>query len=225
MGVISTCYKQSYTHLPTLIHKLFTFMLKDITIHKRLCGHDLTFNTTYGLFSPKQIDDGSVLLTRRTSVKRTDHILDIGCGYGALGVSLAKLASEGSVDMVDKDFVAVEYANKNAAQNDVPHAQAFLSNGLSHIPADKKYNIIVSNIPAKVGNELLHQIFEDAHKHLTNDGRIIIVCIAGLRKFIKRKFIEIYGNSKKLDQYKGYAVMMAYKNAPAEESNETEESK
>ena len=188
--------------------------MKDPIIKTTLRGHALTFHTTWGLFSPKEIDTGSELLIEAVDLEpygKTAHILDLGCGYGPIGITLAKDAPEGEVHMVDKDFVAIDFANKNAAANRTKNAKAYLSNGFSEVPKDARFDIIISNIPAKVGKELLQIIMKDAHRHLKPGGRFYVVTIAGLRKFMKRHFTETFGNYKKLQQSKGYAVAVAEK--------------
>ncbi len=190
-------------------------MHKDPIIHTQLRGKPLTFFTTWGLFSPKEIDEGSKLLIDLVEVAPDSDILDLGCGYGPIGIALAANAPSGETHMVDKDFVAVDYANKNAKENHAPNAKAYLSNGFSQVPKDMKFDIIVSNIPAKVGKELLQIIMKDAHDHLKPGGKFYVVTIAGLREFIKRHFKETFGNHKKLKQSKGYAVAVAEK-APLE---------
>src|SRR6266404_1320700 len=108
---------------------------QDIVFTATLAGHTLVFHTTWGLFSPKAIDEGTDLLTHHLEIKPGAAVLDLGCGYGPLGLAAAKLAPSGTVDMVDKDFVAVDYANKNAELNQLSNARAYLSNGFDQVPA------------------------------------------------------------------------------------------
>ena len=77
-----------------------------ITAH--LGSHKLELVTTFGLFSPKAIDEGTDLLAKYIAVKPTDDCLDLGCGYGPLGLMMAKAAPGGITHLVDKDFVAVD---------------------------------------------------------------------------------------------------------------------
>lgn len=184
---------------------------QDLTFQARIRNADFSFSTTWGMFSPKGIDEGTYLLHHSIHVKPTDTILDLGCGYGALGIPLAKDASEGSVDMVDSNFKAVEYAKKNIDLNGVKNAQAFLSYGLSEIPQDKKYDVIVSNLPANVGREMLFIMFSDAREHLNEGGALYVVTIAGLRQFIKSNFEKVFGNYEKVSQERGYTVAAAIK--------------
>ncbi|RTZ60701.1 MAG: methyltransferase [Gammaproteobacteria bacterium] len=183
---------------------------KDIVFQTRLGGHDLVFHSTWGLFSPRSIDEGTALLFRHLAVKPDEHIFDLGCGYGPIGVGLAKMAPQGKVLMADKDYVAVEYANKNIVANRIVNAEAILSNGFSEVD-ERKFDLVVSNVPAKVGKELLSIFLYDALDHLNPGGRIVVVTINGLRQFMKRNFNEVFGNYKKLKQGRNYTVSQAIK--------------
>lgn len=183
---------------------------KDMLIKAELCSIPMQFKTTWGLFSPRSIDEGSKLMLDHLQVNTDDNCLDIGCGYGPLGLTLAKLAPEGQTTLIDKDFVAVEYTEKNIRLNNLPNCETFLSNGLNQI-GKRRFNLIVSNIPAKVGNELLSLFLVDAWKHLEPGGRIYVVTISGIRRYIERSFKDVFGNYKKIKQGKTYTVAMAVK--------------
>jgi len=184
---------------------------RDIVFQKYLRGMDFVFHSTWGLFSPRDVDAGSRLLIEYMQVKETDTCLDLGCGYGPIGLTMAKLASRGKVYMVDRDFVAVEYAKRNAELNGLTNCEIFLSNAFSHIADDVKFDVIASNLPAHVRKELLYVMLSDAKRHLRKGGRLYVVTIAGIRAFIKRNFIEVFGNYKKVKQGKAYTVALAVK--------------
>ncbi len=183
---------------------------QDMLIKTELCGVPMQFATTWGLFSPKAIDEGSRLMLDHIQVESDDNCLDIGCGYGPLGLTIAKLAPQGKTTLVDKDFVAIDYTNKNIKLNRLDNCEAFLSNGLNQT-GRRHFNLIVSNIPAKVGNELLSLFLYDALQHLEPGGRFYVVTISGIRKYIERSFKELFGNYKKVKQGKTYTVAMAVK--------------
>ncbi len=183
---------------------------QDIVFSDNLLGHDLTFHTTWGLFSPKGIDEGSRLLLDHLEVRPDDRAIDLGCGYGPLGLAIAKSAPEGSCLMVDKDFVAVEYANANAKRNHINNAHAMLSDGLKHIP-DQSFTLAVTNLPAKTSKEHYYLFFNDIYEHLEPGGRFYVVVISGLRQFIARSFEEIFNNHRKIKQGKQYTVALAVK--------------
>ncbi|WP_294948507.1 methyltransferase [Sulfurivirga sp.] len=182
---------------------------RDIVFEAELAGHRFTFHTTWGLFSPRQIDSGTALLLRYLDVRPDERALDIGCGYGPLGLSIAAQAPQGQVHMVDKDFVAVDYARANARRNGLNNVEAYLSNGLSHVPADARFTTVVSNIPAKVGKELLTILLWDSWQHLEPGGQMVVVTINGLRQFMKRHMLEIFGNYDKVKQGRDYTVSRA----------------
>ena len=165
----------------------------------------LEFYTTWGLFSPRAIDDGSRLLLDYLELQQDDDCLDLGCGYGVLGLSMARAAPAGHTLMVDKDFVAVEYAERNRRHNKIDNASCLLSNGFNQIPP-QQFDVIVSNIPAKVGKEMLYIYLFDALDYLKPGGSFYIVTITGLRQFFKRGFNEVFGHYEKIKQGKSYTV-------------------
>ena len=185
---------------------------RDVVFTSQLQGKEFTFHSTWGLFSPTEIDEGTKLLLDHIELQSNATIFDMGCGYGAIGIPLAKRSPNGRVDMVDKDFVAIEYAKKNAALNHVQNCKAYLSNGFSAVPSDQKYDLIVSNLPAKVGREFFWLLLHDAKAHLKPGGEIYVVTISGLREFIKRNFQEVFGNYEKVKQGKNYTVGKAVMN-------------
>ena len=184
---------------------------KDIQFSETLCEQQLKFTTTWGIFSPREIDDGTQLLMKYLKVNEDDDCFDLGCGYGPIGLTLAKLAPKGETLLVDKDFMAVEYSNKNAALNNISNAKAILSNGFQHVDYSKRFNVIVSNVPAKVGKEMMSLMLHDAHQHLKEDGKLYLVTVNGLRQYMKRNLKEIFGNYKKVKQGKAYTIHLATK--------------
>lgn len=183
---------------------------QDLVIHTIQRGHSLTLTTTWGLFSPRAIDEGSQMLLDYLDIKADDDCLDLGCGYGILGLTMALCAPLGKTLLVDKDFVAIDYSSRNCQINHINNAECLLSNGFDRIP-DQQFDLIVSNIPAKVGKEMLYIYLFDALKFLKPGGAFYIVTITGLRQFFKRGFQEVFGNYKKLKQGKTYTVARAIK--------------
>jgi 16S rRNA G1207 methylase RsmC len=174
-----------------------------------LRGQTLQFESTWGLFSPREIDEGTRLLLRHIEVAEDADCLDLGCGYGPIGLTLATLAPRGRTLMVDKDFVAVDFASRNATRNRLGNASALLSNGFDQVSADARFDLIASNVPAKVGKELLSILLHDAHARLRPGGVIYLVAISGLRDFFKRNLREVFGNYDKVKQGAHYTVARA----------------
>ncbi len=184
---------------------------QDIQFQATLCDHTLNFSSTWGIFSPREIDAGTLLLMKYIKINPDDDCFDLGCGYGPIGLTMAKMAPNGQTLLVDKDFMAVEYSNKNAAKNNIENANAILSNGFQHIDKSQKFDVIASNVPAKVGKEMMSLMLHDAHKAMKADGRLYLVTVNGLRQYMKRNLKEIFGNYKKIKQGKSYTIHLACK--------------
>ena len=184
---------------------------KDIVLDVELLGSRFNLHTRWGVFSPRSIDDGTLLLLKYISADEDDLCLDLGCGYGPIGLALARQCHKGQVHMVDKDFVAVELANYNAKINNINNAKAYLSDAFIQVPSEIKFNKIISNIPAKVGREQLSIILYDAFEALELGGTITVVTINGLKDFIKNNFKSVFGNYKKIKQGQKYIVSQATK--------------
>lgn len=211
---------------------------KDMEIRATLLNKPFTFKTTWGLFCPEEIDVGTKLLLKAISedekiVKVLEgvseesgedassdlsmgpngkvKVLDIGCGYGPIGIALAKAFPATSADLIDKDFVAVDYSKKNIQENGIKNAETFLSNGFSHVPADKTYSLIVSNLPAKVSKEFFWILFGEAFDHLETDGYFAVVVIKQLEIMVRKNFNTLFGNSEVIDRDKTYSIVVTRK--------------
>ena len=182
---------------------------QDLVLRPVLMGSPFILHTTWGLFSPKAIDEGTLLLMDHLDVRPDDVALDIGCGYGPLGLAIARQAPQGQVHLIDKDYVAVDYTRDNASRNSIDNVEVYLSNALSAVPPDLPLSLVVSNLPAKVGNELFHITFSDARDRMQPGARIVVVTINGLRSFIKRSFTDVFGNYTKIKQGRSYTISMA----------------
>ncbi len=183
---------------------------QDLTLNAVLRGQALTLKTTWGLFSPRAVDSGSEMLLDYLQIEPADDCLDLGCGYGVLGLTMARLAPQGHSLLIDKDFVAVDYAEKNRLMNHIDNASCLLSNGFDQVPT-QQFDLIVSNIPAKVGKEMLYIYLFDALQYLKPGGSFYIVTITGLRQFFKRGFQEVFGHYDKIKQGKTYTVARGIK--------------
>lgn len=185
-------------------------MKQDIVFKETLRGHSMEFHSTWGLFNPRHVDEGSRLLIDQLTVRPDHRSLDIGCGYGPIGLTLARLCPQGEVHMIDKDFVAVEFARKNASINRIFNCHVYLSNAFSCVP-DIRFHNIVTNLPANSGNEMLSIILHDAWNHLEVGGQLYVVTISRLKGFIGRNLRMIFGNYEKVKQGRDHTVARAVK--------------
>ena len=181
---------------------------QDRIFEEELRGRTLRLHTTWGLFSPREVDEGSQLLLKHIEVAPDADCLDLGCGYGPIGLTLAALAPQGRTLMVDKDFVAVDYARGNAERNALTNCEARLSNGFDQV-GERRFDLVASNIPAKVGRELLYILLYDAWMHLNPGGSLYVVTVTGLREFFAKAMREVFGNYDKVKQGRQYTVACA----------------
>jgi 16S rRNA (guanine1207-N2)-methyltransferase len=161
------------------------YFKKQITYACR--GHTFVFDLAHTLFSSFEVDKGSDLLLRTIDLPTPPHhILDLGCGHGVLGIVLARLFPTAQVTLLDKDLLAVRYAHHNAQLNQATNIQALGSVGLEQL-ATTRYDVIVSNIPAKVGDQAIEQEFvHQPLRHLHDGGAYWFVVVSGLNHLIPR---------------------------------------
>jgi len=161
-----------------------------------------TFYTDNDVFSKKGLDFGTrTLLESVTNITNSD-ILDLGCGYGPIGIYMSYLNN--NVDMMDINSRAVELSKKNASVNKVK-VNAFTSDMYENV--NKEYDYIISNPPIRVGNEILYKLLFDADKYLKNKGHLIIVINKDQgAKTVAKKLEEIYDVSI-LNKNKGFFVI------------------
>jgi 16S rRNA G1207 methylase RsmC len=147
-------------------------------------GIDLAFDVANTLFSGHAIDQGSALLLRSLNVEPPARILDLGCGYGALGITLARLFPQAEITMLDSNLLAVRYARLNCELNGVTNAQVIGSVGLDLAPAGQ-FDLIVSNVPGKIGDQAIEREFIVAPvERLTSRGQYWFVVVSGLNRLI-----------------------------------------
>jgi len=128
------------------------------------------FLSNNGLFSCDKVDDASVTLLKNIP-PLTGTLLDLGCGYGTLGIVLAKTYGI-ELTMADINSIAAEYAAKNAAANGVT-ATVIQSDSFSNITT--KFDNIVLNPPIHAGKEIMYRMYEESAKHLNPNGTLYIV--------------------------------------------------
>ncbi|GIM46110.1 hypothetical protein DNHGIG_16590 [Collibacillus ludicampi] len=133
-----------------------------------------SFWTDAGVFSKSGIDYGSRLLIETMEIPVDAAVLDVGCGYGPIGIAAAKLAREGHVLMLDVNERAVSLAKRNIRQNGVTNAEAMVSDLYTSVGSET-FDRILTNPPIRAGKRVVHKIFEEAVDHLRKEGELWIV--------------------------------------------------
>jgi 16S rRNA (guanine1207-N2)-methyltransferase len=174
-------------------------------------GVQLTFVTSSGVFSKTRVDRGSVLLIESLEVRDRERVLDLGCGYGAVGIAAARFAPGCHVTMVDINRRAVELAKKNADQNGAVNVSVVHGDGLEAVNG-QQFHRIFTNPPYRAGKKLVFAWMEQSVDHLLPGGALYVV---GQRKqgilSVKDRLVEVYGSVDTLAIQGGYRVLRALK--------------
>lgn len=140
-------------------------------LNVQLLGQNMTFLTDAGVFSKKMIDYGSQTLLKCLDFHKQESVLDVGCGYGTLGLTLIK-AKEVRATLVDINQRALDLARQNADRNQVL-ATIFQSNIYQNV--EGRFHHIISNPPIRAGKQIVHEVIAGSHAHLLDGGDLTIV--------------------------------------------------
>ncbi|MDL2234306.1 methyltransferase [Ruminococcaceae bacterium OttesenSCG-928-L11] len=167
----------------------------------------LTLQTAPELFSPGGLDAGTAAMLSCINLLPSDKVLDLGCGYGVVGIYAAKCIGAERVTMCDIDPLAVEQARQNAALNNVPDVKIVQSDGFRSID-DFGFTVILSNPPYHADFSVPKHFIEKGFNRLAIGGRMLMV--TKRRDWYKNKFISIFGGVK-IQEVDGYFVFIAEK--------------
>lgn len=176
-----------------------------------LRNREFQFRTKPGLFSKDKIDRGSQLLIETIEIKSDDTVLDIGCGYGPIGLVAATLAKNGKVYMVDVDIRAVKFSQINAELNNITNVEVIPSDGFEDLPQNLMFDVVVSHPPTHVPKEMLIYLIRDAHKRLNPGGKLYFVTEKRVKPLIQREVKKVFGNYKIVNSNFHYSVSLAIK--------------
>lgn len=170
-------------------------------------GHALHFMTDAGVFSKGELDQGTQLLIDALPALH-GAVLDLGSGWGAIGVSLAKANPDCRVTMADVNLRALGLCGENAARNGVT-AECIESNGMEKL-LDRTFDAVVTNPPIRAGKQVIYQMFADAAKVLTPEGALYLVIRKQQGAESCVKYLKtLYGSVEKLDRSAGFWVLKA----------------
>lgn len=169
--------------------------------------HHLTFFSDNGVFSKDKIDYGSKVLveTFLKEKKKIESLLDMGCGYGYIGITLAKILQI-TPDMCDINKRAIHLASKNVKQNNVS-ANIFESNAYENVI--NKYDVIITNPPIRVGKDILLDILISAKRHLNENGELWFVIRKDQGAKSVMKCLESVYKCEVKEKSKGFYVIKA----------------
>lgn len=197
--------EQYFTENPTVDHD-------EHHVNYHLNGINLNLTTDAGVFSKNRVDYGSGVLIEQMLDQDLPggNILDVGCGYGPIGLFAAKKWPDRQVDMVDVNERAMDLARRNAAANGAGNVDIFASDRYQEVSG--QYAMIVTNPPIRAGKAIWSSILSEAKEHLT-DGGILLVVIQKKQgaPSAKKLMAASLGNCEILTRDKGYYILKSVK--------------
>ncbi|UXR61695.1 class I SAM-dependent methyltransferase [Staphylococcus schleiferi] len=177
--------------------------------------HELSLTTDTGVFSRDKVDFGSDLLIQTFLNEhppgQLKRIIDVGCGYGPIGLMVAKVAPHDHITMLDVNHRALALAKRNAKANGISNVTIQESDGLAMIE-DEACDYVLTNPPIRAGKQVVHQILTDAYRVLKTEGALYVVIQKkqGMPS-AKKKMDEVFGNVSSVKNSKGYHILKSFK--------------
>lgn len=178
-----------------------------------LDGEEFTFETDAGVFGKRRLDPGTRLLLESVALPESGVILDLGCGWGAIGTVVARRAPGCRVYLVDINRRAVELARRNLERNGVGNAEAVAGDGLEPF-RDTRFDLILTNPPVRAGKGVIYRLIDEAAEHLRPGGRY--VAVVGNKQgadSYRARVREVFGNSRDIGKGGGYRVIQAVRDS------------
>ncbi|WP_042353718.1 class I SAM-dependent methyltransferase [Bacillus rubiinfantis] len=177
-----------------------------------LRNHPFRFKTDNGVFSKREVDFGSRLLIETFIMPAAgSRVLDVGCGYGPIGLTIAKDHPGCMVHMIDVNERAIELAQDNAVLNQITNVKIYQSDRLQSV-RETDFSAIVTNPPIRAGKKIVHDIFEQSAQHLVQGGELWVVIQKkqGAPSALE-KLTEVYSEAVIVKKSKGYYIIKATK--------------
>jgi 16S rRNA (guanine1207-N2)-methyltransferase len=180
-------------------------------IKANLCGRTFEFLTASSVFSRKQVDKGTRLLIESMVLPDHGAVLDVGCGYGAVGIAAATLKPDLQVAMTDVNVRAVRLARENIGRNKVANAEVRC--GYLYEPVEgSAFNVVLSNPPVSAGMDIVKTIIIQAPGVMAPAATLQMVVRSKIGgKALPALFKETFGNYSVLARESGYRVLIAQK--------------
>ena len=180
-------------------------------IKTHLCGMQFEFVTASSVFSKKRVDTGTRLLIESMTLPKEGSVLDVGCGYGAVGIVAATFHQKLHVVMTDVNMRAARLAQENIKRNKVTNAE--VRSGYLYEPVEgSTFNVVISNPPVSAGMETVRAVITQAPKVMAPKATLQMVIRSKIGGKALQALLEtVFGNSRVLARESGYRVLIAEK--------------
>jgi 16S rRNA (guanine1207-N2)-methyltransferase len=179
--------------------------IKEITVDIR--GFSLKFLTDRGVFARGKLDRGTRLLIEAMNLEGVRRVLDLGCGYGPIGIVAARISPKSEVFMIDVNSRAYELATENVRLNRIPNAKVMLGNGFEPVRGTK-FDLILCNPPIRAGKSVVFPLITEAREYLEPGGRLLVVARTKQgSKSILKHMSEVFDVAEEIEKGGGYRVM------------------
>jgi 16S rRNA (guanine1207-N2)-methyltransferase len=179
------------------------------TVHATLRGRRWAFEVARGVFARRGVDAGTRLLIETMRIEPTDRVLDLGCGYGAIGLVAAALAPRGGAWLVDANARAAALARANAAAHQLRNVAVVVGEGAAAIRG-ASMDVVVTNPPIRAGRRVVVGFIDDAHRVLRPGGRFYLVArTAQGARTLARLIAARFGSVRQAALRAGYRVYEA----------------
>ena len=178
----------------------------NVKTHKIIVNNkSFRFLTDHGVFSKQGLDFASRFLIEELLKQDFSNLLDLGCGYGPIGIILKFFNSDANIQMIDINERALSLAKENAKINNVS-VKIFKSDGFEEV--EKEFDTIVTNPPIRAGKKVIYRFFEDARNYLKDNGKLFIVINKkhGAASALK-KCQEIYSQAEIINKRSGFVII------------------
>ncbi len=169
-----------------------------------LRGRHYTFLTSSGVFSYKRIDKGTELLVENMII-RGGRVLDLGCGYGVLGIVAAEFAEY--VLLTEINSRAAKLTMNNLKLNSVRNAEVREGN-LYEPVGEEKFDAVICNLPMAAGLDTVFKIIDGSKEHLKREGSAQFVVRKGAKR-VEERMLKVFGNTRTLAKEGGYRVFLS----------------
>jgi 16S rRNA (guanine1207-N2)-methyltransferase len=179
-----------------------------LQLNYRLRGKTYKFTSDVGVFSKKEIDFGTKLLIEAfTPPGIPGNVLDLGCGYGPIGITTADLLDEREIVMADVNERALALAKSNAELNGVSNVRFVKSNQFSGLE-EQRFAVIITNPPIRAGKKVVHGMFEGSKERLHKGGELwVVIQKKQGAPSAMQKMESLFGNCETVTRSKGYYIL------------------